>query len=570
MDKRRGDMLGFARSAVMRENPFQNKTVGQMLDETAARYPDREAVVFMDARMTYPEFQRHAERFARGLLALGIKKDDKVALWLPTRPAWLGCQYACAKVGATVVALNPRYKAHELSYILGQSDSTTLVLTDHLAHVDFFEVLHELLPELPNSEPDNLRSEKFPLLKRVIVDAEDPYPGCLRLRDVLEAGDDIRFEAKLRCAQARVGPDDIFTILYTSGTTSFPKGATISHRNCLPHGWNCGVQLRVTPEDRVLHSLPLSGTWGGVNIPLITFTHGACLVLMEQFDPGQALYLMEKERITIWNAVDAMLQGVLEHPDLDRYDRSTLRTGGVAMTAGGAQALFDLAVERIGIRQAYQPYGMTEVNALALFHTIDEPQDIRKLPGIWPAPGLEVKVVNPESGELCRPGQEGELWLRGPLVTQGYYKKPEETAKAFTPDGWFKTGDLAVQDDAGRTIFKGRLREVLRISHFMVAPSEIEEFLMAHPKVHQAFVVGIPDIKLGEAPVAYIIPKEGEILSEDEILAHCKGKIASYKIPRSIRVVKDVPRTPGPHGDKVQKPKLREQAIHELGLLQHP
>ena len=566
MDKPRGDMLGFARSAIMRENPFQNKTVGQMLDETAARYPDREAVVFMDARITYREFQRHAERLARGLLALGIKKDDKVALWLPNRPAWLGCQYACAKIGATVVALNPRYKAHELSYILGQSDSTTLILTDHLARVDFFEVLHELLPELPNAEPDNFRSEKFPLLKRVIVDAEDPYPGCLRLQDVLEAGDDIRLEAELRSARARVEPDDIFTILYTSGTTSFPKGAMISHRNCLPHGWNCGVQLRVTPEDRVLHSLPLSGTWGGVNIPLTTLSHGACLVLMEQFDPAQALYLMEKERITIWNAVDAMLQGVLEHPDLDRSDRLRLRTSGVAMTAGGAQALFDLAVERIGIRQAYQPYGMTEVNALALFHKLDEPQDIRKLPGIWPAPGLEVKVVNPESGKPCRPGQEGELWLRGPLVTQGYYKKPEETAKAFTPDGWFKTGDLAVQDEAGRTIFKGRLREVLRISHFMVAPREIEEFLMAHPKVHQAFVVGIPDIKLGEAPVAYIIPKEGEILSEDEILAHCKGKIASYKIPRSIRLVKDVPRTPGPHGDKVQKPKLREQAIQELGL----
>jgi fatty-acyl-CoA synthase len=340
----------------------------------------------------------------------------------------------------------------------------------------------------------------------------------------------------------------------------------ISHRNCLPHGWNCGVQLRVTPEDRVLLSLPLSGTWGGVNIPLTTFTHGACLTLMEQFDPGQALYLMQKERITIWNAVDAMLQGVIEHPDLDRYDRSTLRTGGVAMTAGGAQALFDLAVERIGIKQAFQPYGMTEVNALALFHDLDEPQELRKLPGIWPAPGLEVRVVNPETGAACRPSEEGELWLRGPLVTRGYYNKPEETAKAFTSDGWLRTGDLAVQDEAGRTIFKGRLREALRISHFMVAPREIEDFLMAHPKVHQAFVVGIPDVKLGELPVAYIIPKEGEILSEDEILAHCRGKIASFKIPRHIRLVKDVPRTPGPHGDKVQKAKLREQALAELGL----
>jgi len=240
------------------------------------------------------------------------------------------------------------------------------------------------------------------------------------------------------------------------------------------------------------------------------------------------------------------------------------------MTSGGAQSLFDGVVARIGLSQAFQPYGMTEVNALALYHDLDEPAESRKLPGVWPAPGLEVRVVNPDTGQPCKPGEEGELQHRGALVTRGYYKKPEETAKALTEDGWFRSGDLAVQDEAGRTIFKGRLREVLRISHFMVAPREIEEFLMAHPKVHQAFVVGVPDVKLGEAPVAYVIPREGEILSEAELVAHCKGKIASYKIPRHIRLVKDVPRTPGPHGDKVQKPKLREQAIQEFGQEAQP
>jgi fatty-acyl-CoA synthase len=261
-----------------------------------------------------------------------------------------------------------------------------------------------------------------------------------------------------------------------------------------------------------------------------------------------------------------MLTAVLDHPDLDKYDRASLRTGGVAMTGGGRHGLFDEVVDRLPMPGAVQPYGMTEVNALALYHDLDEPAESRKLPGVWPAPGLEVRVVNPETGQPCKPGEEGELQHRGALVTRGYYKKPEETAKALTEDGWFRSGDLAVQDEAGRTIFKGRLREVLRISHFMVAPREIEEFLMAHPKVHQAFVVGVPDVKLGEAPVAYVIPKEGEILSEAELVAHCKGKIASYKIPRHVRLVKDVPRTPGPHGDKVQKARLREQAIQELGL----
>lgn len=547
-------------------NPYRGRTVGDMVDTAAARFAEREAIVFADERMTYAELRRRVDRLARGFLALGVEMGEPVALWLPNRPAWLLAQYACAKIGAAVVALNTRYRAHELAYILAQSDATTLLLTDHLANVDFLEILEEVIPDLAAAEPGDLHAEKFPRLRRIIVDAEDPYPGMLRLRDVLDAGDQPELETKLQAAQAQVKADDIFTILYTSGTTSFPKGAMISHANCLPHGWNCGVRLRITPDDRVLHTLPFSGTWGGLNIPLTTLAHGACLVLLKTFDPGPALHLMEKERITVWNAVDAMIQGVLEHPDLDRYNRSSLRTGGVALTGGSAQSLFDEAVGRLGIRQAYQPYGMTEINALALYHELDEPPESRRLPGVWPAPGLEVQVVSTENGRPCKTEEEGELWFRGPLVTRGYYKKPEETAQVFTDDGWFRSGDLGVQDESGRTIFRGRLRDVLRISHFMVAPREIEEFLMAHPKVHQAFVVGVPDPKLGEAPVAYIIPKAGASLTETELLAHCQGRIASYKIPRAIRLVQDVPRAAGPHGDKVQKARLRERAIQELGL----
>jgi fatty-acyl-CoA synthase len=550
----------------MKGNPYWEKTVGAMLDEAAARHPDREAIVFGDERITYRDFQRQTNRLARGFLALGLERGQHVALWLPNSPAWLYAQYAAAKIGAPVVALNTRYKAHELSYILSQSDTTTLLLADHLREIDFLEILDELLPELRDAEPGQLRSKKFPLLTRIIVDAEDPYPGCLRLRDVFDAGDDPALEAALARAENDAHPDDLFTILYTSGTTSFPKGAMISHRNCLPHGWHCGEAFRLTPEDRILLGLPLSGTWGGVNIPLMTFTHAASLILMERFDAGQTLHLMEKERATVWNGVDAMILALLQHPELDRYDRSSLRTGAVAMTSGGAQSLFDEVVNRIGIPQTFQPYGMTEVNAVAMLHRLDDPVEVRKLPGVWPAPGVEVKVVDPENGDPIPPGTEGELLIRGFVVTRGYYKKPDETARAFTADGWFRTGDLAVQDEAGRTIFRGRLKDTLRISHFMVAPGEIEEFLMTHPKVLQAVVVGVPDLKLGEAPVAYIIPREGEILSEEEIMGHCKGKIASYKIPRAVRFVKDVPRTQGPHGAKVQKGKLREQAIQEMAM----
>ncbi len=544
-------------------NPYDDATAATMLADVARRHPGREAIVATDRRISYAELLRQAERVARGLLALGVKRDDKVALWLPNRPAWLFAQYGCALIGAVVVALNPRYKAHELGYILGQSDATTLVLADHLGPVDFLETLHEAVPELAAADPGELSSDRLPLLRRVVVDADDPYPGCLRLAEVLEAGDDPDWAVALDAARAAVEPDDPWTILYTSGTTSFPKGAVITHRNAVPHGFYCGEVTGTTAADRVLHALPLSGTWGGLAIPLATFSHGAALVLMESFEPAVALRLVEAEGVTIWNGVDAMAMAVLEHPDLDRRDRRTLRTGGWGVTGGGVHGLFEAIVERIGIPLAYQPYGMTEVNALALHHRLDEPMDARKLPGVWPAEGIEARVVDPETGRDQPVGIEGELWLRGRLVTRGYYRKPEETARTFTGDGWFRTGDLAVRDAQGRTIFRGRLREVLRISHFLVAPAEIEAYLMTHPGVLQAFVIGVPDPRTTEAAVAYVIPRPGAALTEAALIAHCRGRIASFKVPRHVRVVADVPRTPGPHGDKAQKAKLREMFLGE-------
>jgi fatty-acyl-CoA synthase len=544
-------------------NPYLGATAGSMLTDVAARYAGREAIVVPDQRISYHEFHRGAERFARALLALGVKKDDKVALWLPNRPTWFFVQYGCALVGAVAVALNPRYKVHELRYILGQSDATTLVLTDHLGPVDYLETLAAVLPGLSDADPGDLVAEDFPCLRRAIVDADDPYPGCIRLADLLDDADAPEWQGALDGARAEVAPDDPWTILYTSGTTAFPKGAVITHRNCVPHGWYAGEVMRLTDADRVLHSLPLAGTWGGLCIPLATWTHGAALVLMESFEPGVTLDLMERERITVWNAVDTMTVPVLDHPQLSTPERFSLRTGGFGVTGGGRHGLFEAVVERLGVSQAFQPYGMTEVNALAMLHDLDEPMESRALPGVWPADGVEVRVVDPDTGVDLPSGQEGELWIRGRLVTPGYYKKPEETARAFTTDGWFKTGDLAVRDDAGRTIFRGRLREVLRISHFMVAPGEIEAYLMTHPQVLQAFVIGIPDPRTNEAAVAYVIPRPGATLSEADVIAHCQGRIASFKIPRHVRIVADVPRTPGPHGDKPQKSKLREMFLAE-------
>jgi fatty-acyl-CoA synthase len=543
-------------SPVPPANPFADATVGVLLDAVAARWPEREAIVFGDERITFAAFCHRSRRLAAGLAALGIRRGDRVAVWLPNRPDWFVVQHACARLGAVLVALNPRYRRHELTYILAQSNTRALVLTDHLGPIDFLETLAEVLPELGHGVPGEVEADRFPDLRDVIVDADDPYPGCHRLADVAEAGE-------ASDLPGGPGADDVFTILYTSGTTSFPKGALISHRNCVPHGWNCGQIMRLGPDDRVLHGLPAAGTWGGLCVPLATWSHGGCLVLTDVFDPLRALHLIERERCTVWNAVDQMAAAVLDHPDLDRYDRRSLRTGGFAATGGGRHGLFEAVVERLAIPLAFEPYGMTEVNAMALVHDLDEPAAERALPGIWPAPGLEVRVMSPDTGAACQVGDEGELQFRGPLVTRGYHEKPEETRAAFTPDGWFHSGDLGVQDERGRTVFKGRLREVLRISHHMVAPGEIEAFLMSHPAVHQAFVVGVPDERLNEAAFAFVILAPDARVGESDLREYCRGRIASYKIPRAIRFVSDVPRTPGPHGDKVQRGRLREQALRE-------
>ncbi len=547
-------------------NPYRDATLPAMLDVVASRFGERDAVVLRERRLTYRVFHREVTRLARGLLALGVAHGDTVALWLTNRPEWLIVQHACARIGAVLVALNPRYRTHELDYILRQSGARILVLQDHALHIDFLEILADLLPGLHAADPDDVRVERFPTLRRLICLSDDAYGGTLSYRDVIEAGDDPSLGDGLRDRAARVQPDDIFTLLYTSGTTSFPKGAMISHRNCLPHGWASGERIGLGERDRVLHTLPFSGTWGGLVIPLMTLTHGACLVLEEFFDPLDTLQLLARERITVWNAVDTMLTAVLDHPDLDKYDRTALRTGGVAMTGGGRHGLFDEVVGRLGMRGAFQPYGMTEVNALALCPSPDDPIELRRRAGVRPAAGLEVRVVDPESGVDQPPGQAGELRLRGPLVTRGYYRKPEETAATIDAGGWFHTGDLAVQDDAGHTFFLGRIKETLRIGHFMVAPAEIEAFLMRHPKVAQAFVVGVPDPRLGEVAAAYLTLRAGEAATEAELQAYCRGRLAPFKVPRHVFMVEDVPRTPGPHGDKVQKVKLREQALRTLGL----
>ena len=407
-----------------RTNPFETATAYGLLAAVAARHGEREAIVLGDERVTFADFLTRVDTLAAGLTALGLGKGDSLAIWLPNRPGWFVAQYAAARLGIVVVALNPRYRAHELGYILGQSKATALLVTDHLGPIDYLETLHQVIPELATAVPGELASAALPHLRHVLVDAEDPYPGCHALGDLFVAGSASTDRNVGGLAEMGGGSggsvDDVFTLLYTSGTTSFPKGAMISHRNCVPHGWNTGEQLRLTPEDRVLLAMPAAGTWGGLNIPLSTWSHGATLILMDVWDPLRALMLIEQERCTVLHAVDTMLKPMFEHPDFDRYDHSTLRTGGFASVGGGGPAMFDAVIKRLGVAQAFQPYGMTEVNALALFHDLDEPLELRAQPGIIPPPGLR-------SGSCTRtPG------ARAPRTKRASYSSAGPWSRAAT------------------------------------------------------------------------------------------------------------------------------------------
>jgi fatty-acyl-CoA synthase len=321
----------------------------------------------------------------------------------------------------------------------------------------------------------------------------------------------------------------------------------------------------MSEHDRMLQTLPLSGSWG-LLVSLMTMSHGATLVMPEAALPRELLRVLESERITTWHAVDTTLRAVLEHPELDRYDRSALRGGCAGMTGGGRHNLFDEVMTRLGMSGAFRAYGMTEINSLTLFPAPHDPPDLRRRPGGLPLEGHEIRVVDPDTGEPCAVGNPGELRIRGRSVTRGYYGNPEETAAMFDAAGWFRTGDLGTQDETGRIFFLGRLKETLRIGHLMVAPADIETFLLGHPKLAQAFVVGVPDASLGEVAAAYVIPRPGESPTEKELQDYCRGRLAAFKAPRHIWVVEDVPRTRGPHGDKAKRMELREMALRTLGL----
>ena len=542
-------------------NPLDVETAVSIFDRVCARQPEREAIVYRGRRVTYGELKERADQLAGGLLELGVRRGDKVGLLMANCPEWICAKLAVLKTGAVLVPLNTRFKTHELEYILGQSDATALIVQDQYLGIDYVPMIGQICPELPASRPGELRSAKLPLLRRVIVLGEQAYPGTFAFEDVLRAGAATPDDGRLAAAQAAIQHADLANILYTSGTTGFPKGAMLSHRNMVYDAEYTIKRLGLNPDDRVVCPLPFFHIFGCWVEVFFTLYHGGCVVILDRFEAEDTLRTIQDERCTVLYGVPTVYVSLLDHPNFAQYDTKSLRAGLMGASAVPEKLMIDV-IEKMGVRGICQSYGMSEDGLTSCTLPGDPPHVHASSIGV-PIECLEYKIVDPSTGEELPVGREGELCHRGPIVTPGYYRKPEETAKAIDADGWLHSGDLAVKDERGYYRITGRAKDIFIVGGENVAPAEVESFLFRHPKIKQAYVVGVPDQRLGDVGMAFIELKEGEAATEQEIVDYCRGKIANFKIPRHVRFVREFPTTAS---GKIQKFKLRELGVAQLGL----
>ncbi len=531
--------------------PLLGETIGQNLDRTVAAFPDRDALVSVhqDIRLSYAQFHQTAEQVACGLLALGIEAGERVGIWSPNNAEWVLLQYATAKVGAILVNINPAYRTSELSYALGQSGVSTLVLAPHFRQADYVAMLDQVARELP-------------ALRRRIVLGPDTPPGAMSWDELVVAGDQADVDA-LRAREALLQFDDPINIQYTSGTTGFPKGATLSHHNILNNGFFIGEGCAYTEKDRVCIPVPLYHCFGMVLGNLACTTHGAAMIYpAEAFDPVATLIAVQAERATSLYGVPTMFIAELEHPRFAEFDLSSLRTGIMAGSPCPVEVMKKVQSE-MHMGDVTICYGMTETSPVSFQSGTDDPVDKRVATVGRIHPHVEVKVVDPADGRVVPRGQPGELCTRGYVVMLGYWENPEATAAAIDRAGWMHTGDLATLDDDGYANIVGRIKDMVIRGGENIYPREIEEFLYQHPAVADVQVIGVPDAKYGEELCAWVRCKEGHSVSGDELREWCRGQIATFKIPRYWRFVDAFPMT---ITGKVQKFKMRETSIAELGL----
>ncbi len=530
--------------------PLLGDTIGAYFDRITAQHGTNEAIVSLHqgVRYTYDQLHAEVEHAARGLLALGVAKGDRVGIWSSNNVEWVVTQYATAKMGAILVNINPAYRTHELKYVLDQSGVSLLIAAPSFRNTDYTEVIQEIRPELPD-------------LREVVILGEAPAE-MLSWADLLKGAEAVPVD-DLRKREATLEFDDPINIQYTSGTTGFAKGATLSHHNILNNGFLVGDRLRITPRDRLCLPVPFYHCFGMVLGNLAFMTHGATVISpSETFDALACLQAIQTESCTALYGVPTMFIAVLEHTDFGSYRLDTLRTGIMA----GASCPVEVMRKVIGqmhMREVTIAYGMTETSPVSFQSEVDDDIDVRVSTVGSIHPHVECKIVDPETGQVCPRDTPGELCTRGYLVMLEYWNNPEATEEAIDRAGWMHTGDLAVMREDGYVNIVGRIKDMIIRGGENIYPREIEEFLYGHPKIAEVQVIGVPDMKYGEAVCAWVQLKEGATATVEEIQEHCRGKIATYKIPYYIRFTDQFPMTVT---GKIQKFKMRETSISELGL----
>ena len=531
--------------------PLIGDTIGTYLDMVVAKHTDDEALVsrHQGVRLTYKELHAEVERVALGLLGMGVNKGDRVGIWSPNNAEWVIVQYATAKIGAILVNINPAYRTHEIGYSLQQSGVSILIMARGFRRTDHVSMLREVRPQLPD-------------LREVVLLGEGTNDGAITWEELLDRAGLVTLDS-LREREATLEFDDPINIQYTSGTTGFPKGATLSHHNILNNGFFTGQRLRLTPQDRVCLPVPFYHCFGMILGNLAFMTHGAAIILPgEAFDPKACLETVQDESCTALYGVPTMFIRMLEEPEFDSYRLDTLRTGIMAGAPCPVEVMRRV-VDRMNMREVTICYGMTETSPVSFQSEVDDDIEHRVSTVGSIHPHVETKIVDPETGRTVPRDTPGELCARGYLVMLGYWNNPDATGEAIDQARWMHTGDLAVMREDGYVNIVGRLKDMIIRGGENVYPREIEEFLYTHPKVADVQVIGVPDAKYGEAVCAWIQLKEGEAATEEEVGAFCKGKIATYKIPRYVRFTDEFPMTVT---GKVQKYKMREVSIAEFGL----
>jgi fatty-acyl-CoA synthase len=509
-------------------------------------------VIFRDQRLTYGALRARVDELACALLAVGVRKADRVAILLPNRPEWLVAALAIAGVGAVTVGVSTFSAPREIAWTIEHCRPAAIITMEAFRGRRYLEPLYALCPELAGSVPGELHSERLPELRAVVSIDERRHDGVYRLGDLVARASAVDADT-LRAARASVTPGDPAYILYTSGSTATPKGVVLAHGSVIENGFGIGERMHMTAADRVWLAVPLFWSFGSANALPAILTHGGSIVLQESFEAGEALALLDAEHCSVYYGMANMARAILEHPDRRRRALATMRTG---LTIGLPEDI-QMTMEAVAARELCNVYGSTETYGNCAVTDAHDPLAVRLETQGRPLPGMTIRVVDPATGRPRRAGEVGEFRVKG-HVTPGYYEDPAQTRAAFDADGYFVTGDLGLIGDDGRVRFRGRLKEMIKTAGMNVAPLEVEAVLLSHAAVRQAYVVGVPDRARGEVVVAAVELRDGAAVSADALTAFCRERLAGYKVPARFvfRKADEFPRTPT---GKVQKPRLREE-----------